>query len=214
MVRAILEGRKTQTRRMVTPQPTLIDARGGGKCWHLKTRTGFINSADERAFIPGMINHSGGADLSPVCPYGQRGDRLWVRETWACEDAGIDGKRVIWQADRAAARVRPYTPVWDVFYLASNYAPSRWRPSIHMPRWASRLTLEVTEVRAQRLQEISDEDARAEGVQPAPFCKAGRPPGMEHVEAFEDLWDGINGKRCAWSTNPWVWAISFKVVKP
>jgi hypothetical protein len=90
--------------------------------------------------------------------------------------------------------------------------PLPWVPNIFLPRWASRITLEVTEVRVQRLQEISEEGAKAEGVLPAPFCKAGRPDGMEHVEAFEDLWDSINGERpgCSWDANPWVWAISFR----
>lgn len=183
MVRAVLDGKKTQTRRVVKPEVTTAMA------------LGHIESEWE------------------ACPYArQPGERLWVRETWALEDCGADGKRVIWQADRAAAWVMPGDKLGEVFYLPSDYHPPRWRPSIHMPRWASRLTLEVTEVRVQRLQDISEEDARAEGVEAAPFCKVGRPPGMEHIEAFEDLWQAINGERpgCSWEANPWVWAVTFQ----
>ena len=78
--------------------------------------------------------------------------------------------------------------------------------------YADVVLVEITEVRVQRLQDITEADARAEGVTPAPFCKSGRPSGMEHVEAFEDLWDEINGDRATWASNPWVWAISFRRV--
>jgi hypothetical protein len=96
--------------------------------------------------------------------------------------------------------------------VAEREGKFRWRPSIHMPRWASRLTLKATGVRVERLRDISEEDARAEGVTAAPFCKAGRPAGQEHVEAFEGLWRSINGAE-SWDLNPWVWVVSFKHVE-
>lgn len=199
MVQAILAGQKTQTRRAVDE----------------RQRVGYPHCEIESALVSGFTT-TGAIHFAWACPYGQPGDRLWVRETWALEDCGADGKRVVWQADRAARWVGDGDETVDseVYYLQSDYNPGRWRPSIHIPRKHSRLTLEVTDVRVQRLQDISEEDARAEGVQAAPFCKAGRPDGMEHVEAFEDLWQRINSKRpgCSWDANPLVWAISFKVL--
>lgn len=190
MVLAILEGRKLQTRRVVKPSRA-IDYEAASR----------------------------GADAAWACPYGQPGDRLWVRETWALEDCGEDGKRVVWQADMAAAWLMPGNVLGEIYYLPSDHNPGRWRPSIHMPRWASRLTLEVTDVRVQRLQEISEEDAQEEGITQAPLGSWGVPDitaGWVHpVEAFRHLWEAINGERkgCAWEDNPWLWCISFKVAK-
>lgn len=184
MARAILEGRKSVTRRVVKPQPVV----GDGGCWYpeppRKTAHRARHYANDAHLRKGLARD--------FCPYGTPGDRLWVRETWGKLDMGS----VCYRADD-----EPAVP-----------ADGRWRPSIHMPRWASRITLEVTEVRVQRLQEISEEDAKAEGVEAVPFCKAGRPDGMEHVEAFEGLWTDINGKRpgCSWDANPFVWVISFR----
>jgi hypothetical protein len=125
------------------------------------------------------------------CPYGLPGDRLWVRETW--------GPRI--------TNGEPDPRQQYVKYRADDVDDSpcdendwhewedRWRPSIHMPRWASRITLEVTGVRIERLQDISEADARAEGV--------------VDTLAFEELWDSINGSG-AWDANPWCWCISFK----
>jgi hypothetical protein len=192
MVRAILDGRKTQTRRIVrlgawaelAVLERMDDSRavfdlGTDRCGHPIPR------------------------LALSCPYGEPGDVLWVRETWAKEDCGDDGARVVYRADRAAR--------WhddadgELFYLDSNYEPSRWRPSSHMPRWASRLTLEVTDVRVERLKSISEEDALAEGCDP-------NDQRMRPSAAFRKLWDSIHGKRAPWDSNPWVWAVSFKVV--
>jgi hypothetical protein len=115
--------------------------------------------------------------------------------------------RIIWAADRQAA----WRDSMDIkFFLEDDCEPARWRPSIYMPRWASRITLEITSVRVERLGDISEDDARAEGVAPVPFCKAGRRDGLEHVEAFENLWDRINGKRASWASNPWVWVVAFQ----
>lgn len=115
------------------------------------------------------------------------GDRLWVRETWA--KAGEVGDRVEYRADNP------------------DPESARWRPCIHMPRWASRITLEVTGVCIDRLQRISEADAKAEGVDP---YEQPCGPAHPHALAFRELWDSFNGKRAPWASNPWVWVVSFK----
>lgn len=176
MVRAILAGRKTQTRRVVGPT-----ARAAINC--------------------------------------RRGDRLWVRETWARVDY-VDGvvshhavdsdgveRRLVYRADCPDLE-------WD------DQPESRWRPSIHMPRWASRLTLAVTDVRVERLRDISEEDAKAEGVEPAPLAGAAiisdtpASASVSHRHAFGLLWDSINAARGhGWGSNPWVWVVAFGAVR-
>lgn len=162
MVRALLDGRKTQTRRVVNPQPA--------------------TSSDGRA-------------CGPIrCPYGAPGDTLWVRETWCSYMPGS----VRYRAD------------------GHNDAGWTWRPSIFMPRWASRLTLRVYGVRVERVQQITQADARAEGVVDTSGAwgdltdtdRAG-PRG-----AFEALWNSINAERgFGWDVNPWVWVVSFELEK-
>ena len=178
MVRAILDGRKTQTRRVMKPQPE------GG--------------LDFTPFAPfGVVNGKG----NPlICRHGQPGDRLWVRETW--QHLHNEGQKADqfeqWQQNSI-----------DCFYLADESSPNnkpmsgRWRPSIHMPRWASRITLEITDVRVERLQDISNEDAVAEGI--------GTPCDMRYaaLDAFKPLWESINGHD-SWEATPWVWVIEFK----
>lgn len=221
MVRAILAGQKTQTRRVAAVLAGDGQAPERVIPGHA-VRGGPASGNDWVAVYRGGGTGPGGRwkRHSIRCPYGQSGDRLWVRETWALEDCGADGNRVIWQADRAAAWRRT---LGDIYYLPSDYNPGRWRPSIHMPRWAFRLTLEVTEVRVQRLQDISEGDALAEGVMDARgWDWLGRlpkaPEGGEDLSAragFRLLWGSINGKRpgCSWEANPWCWAVSFKVVR-
>jgi hypothetical protein len=143
-----------------------------------------------------------------VCPYGYPSDRLWVRETWARSNDARSTKftdDVLYAAD--------FSSRWR----GDAHFDGRWRPSIHMPRWASRITLEITEVRVQRLQGISEEDAFAEGVAANPYHMADGTidEGMS-ISAranFASLWDSINGSRAPWSENPWVWAITFKRVE-
>lgn len=176
MVRAILDGRKTQTRRQIKPQPVEIDGR------ILAWRGGL--------FQPKALPEN--SNIFQHCPYGVVGDRLWVRETWASLSAG-NRPPFVYRADGDGERVRVDAP---------------WRPSIHMPRWASRITLEITDVRVQRLQEISDEDARAEGWPGNP-----EPPyGCHHPRLwFRNLWKDIHD--CgAWERNDWVWALTFRRV--
>lgn len=178
MVRAILDGRKSVTRRVITNERIKVFAPG---------------YADDHDRIIGM------------CPYGRVGDRLWVRETW--------NQFRVRRSDGQRFTVRhPEPGIGELTYAADCDAePPRWRPSIHMPRWASRITLEVTGVRVERLQEISEEDARAEGVQE--FCPSEVDRGG-YCSGFADAWDAINGKRpgCKWLDNPWVWVIKFRRV--
>jgi hypothetical protein len=182
MVKAILDGRKSQTRRVIKPQPEVDDI---GRIWfHNRTRTEGV--ADTR---PGTVSHG-----LQYCPYGQPGDGLWVRETHAldvpgCEDQGGVSYRADHQDPRGDGPAHPM----------------KWRPSIHMPRWASRTTLEVTDVRVERVMDISEGDAVAEGVEFCSMCSAR--------DMFEGLWDSINAARgFGWDVNPWVWCVTFKVV--
>lgn len=194
MVRAILEGRKTQTRRVVNPKLFIERDRGNASPVEQS------NPNFGKALIRSGYNR-----------YGQPGDRLWVRETHAhCDECGA----LNFRATNGPAHC-----------LACDQSLSKWKPSIFMFREDSRILLEVTEVRVQRLQEIIFEDALAEGIE-MPRLIAGVDvdidgnfwkPGQDKViKAFRTLWDSINGKRqgCAWADNPWVWAVSFKKIKP
>lgn len=190
MVRAILDGTKTQTRRVISP----VQPRDDG-LW------------------------PAGRDPVPDCPFGAPGDRLWVRETFGLtlehDDNGeptnarrvLDGDGVphwvVYRADH---------PNW-VWTDGDGYAgPSLWRPSIHMPRWASRLMLEVASVRVERLHDISEEDARAEGVEPTVIDDGAvlhRYPARRH---FQALWENINGPG-SWERNDWCWVVGFRRVE-
>ena len=171
-VRAILGGRKTQTRRVIKPQPTAVDEMYGPNKYWLKMDTYTITE-----------HH---------CPYGRVGDRLWVRETWHHAGPERTPGYVSYRADGEFME----------YYKKQGY---KWRPSIFMPRWASRLTLEVVSVRVERVQEISSKDAIAEGVE----YDVSKPGGWP-VDRFAFLWDKINGKRgYSWDSNPFVWVIEF-----
>jgi hypothetical protein len=202
MVRAILAGTKTQTRRVVKWRNVdpglnlqfsgLRTIRDHAGLWALESDA--RTSRETRC------------DVTP-CPYGMPGDRLWVRETWAAPHR-LDGH---------TPRFMP--PTTPVHYAASeDRGGLLWRPSIHMPRWASRITLEITNVRVERLQVISEADARSEGVKAMPGMKwhsfaeadAGIPM-HDHTarDAFHALWETINGAD-SWDANPWVWVVEFK----
>lgn len=206
MVRAILEGRKTQTRRVVKPQPPskfpfAQDGTLGGITAFWWTDKDI--DLDDIAWWPGYDDQD-----AVKCPYGSPGDRLWVRETW-CHIGSHTG---------------PHTGVRtieDVRYKADGDGYV-WRPSIFMPRWASRITLEIVSVRVERLQDISEEDAETEGYERETFYreldklsiarKLNRLTGVERMPAqswFIDLWESINGAG-SWEANPWVWVIEFK----
>ena len=187
MVRSLLAGSKTQTRRAVKLQVQHDDSWVGG--WKI------VHKRVTQALL--TFNQLGGKPLgsdAAICPYGQPGDRLWVRETFCDLDDGEFEYRADGECD-------------------PNVVP-RWTPSIHMPRAASRILLEIVSVRVERLQDISEKDARAEGVtiedrHLAGYC-AGQflPPS---IRAYRDLWDSINGAG-SWDANPWVWVVEFKRV--
>lgn len=198
MVRALLDGSKTQTRRVVKSQPT--------NGWEFENPPVFgrITSPHPKrgrfgAFIQrGLGTDFPETDLIP-CPYGQSGDRLWVRETWCHKWDDMHGYLdEYWY--------RASTP--DVDH-ADGDGKSPWKPSIHMPRAASRITLEITGVRVERLQAISEADAIAEGAQ---WAACGSPQEGSHKAGYAQLWESINGPG-SWDKNPWVWVVEFKVAK-
>jgi len=208
MVRAILEGRKAQTRRIVKKQPR-VDPETGD--W-LST---YSDGSEQRLPIEWWMELKLGFD----CPYGQPGDRLWVRETWAeqKDTYGIgDPHAFFYRADKSMKCADTLDPLDD---FGVSYEILKWKPSIHMPRVACRLLLEITDVRIERLQNISRVDAIAEGVFFSD-SKAGYVTddngsnfNFSHPEdSFRDLWCSINGGygHESWDANPWVWVISFE----
>lgn len=199
MVRAIIAGSKTQTRRVVNFEQ--IAKKTGCTKGKLAYSTAFKSWA--------VFGGNGPADVCLVdCPYGQPGDRLWVRETFARVHPGVLN----------SLDPDPDSSLWDTVFRADANGGhvgamtdrTGWKPSIFLPRRLSRITLEVTEVRVERVQAISEEDARVEGVWELPLD----PDRFSSRGAFSVLWDSINGKRpgCSWVDNPWVWAISFRRV--
>jgi len=197
MARAILEGRKTMTRRVIKPQPVALGDEG--------RRTSY----SWRGGIYALQFYPDRSDILDRCPYGQPGDRLWVREAWLYDDYMHDMTEGVPDLPGGAYSHR-------LVYRASNpdypmtIGSERWHPSIHMPRWASRILLEIASVRVERVQDISDTDAEREGV-------GGNDPGgmLSFREHFRELWDSINAKRgYGWDTNPWVWVVEFKKVDP
>ena len=180
MVRALLADAKTQTRRVVKMEShQQIEQRDDGRDW------------------PWMYDGERDADYWMACPYGQPGDRLWVREAWRAE--------LTWNTTKPS-EIPDEAALW---YEADDQPRNngrgtkfkgKLRSSIHMPRHASRITLEVTGVRVERLQDISEADAIAEGVYTDPACPA--------YDAYTQLWDEINGLG-SWEANPWVWVVGF-----
>jgi hypothetical protein len=176
MINALLEGRKTQTRRAIK-----IDA----------------DCIEPHEELPGeFAPWKNGERLSTIlCPYGYADCELWVREThyvWTAGNVDGSGRRIAYRA-------------------TDPDSPCTWTPSIHMPRWASRLTLRITDVRVERLQEISADDADAEGW-PGPD-EGNTIRNAYPIAWYSHLWDQINGRRQPWASNPWVWVLAFEVVK-
>ena len=201
MVRAILAGTKTQTRRVI--------AGASGAFWDHRSYTGTVERDGVLRFREGSEGTIVHGSPEVRCPYGAVGDRLWVREAWA-PFVGPDGR------DHVAFRstcAPDGSFLWVGHGEIAQMQIPRWRPSIHMPRRASRLPLEVTSVRVERVLSISEDDARAEGVEPHEYAYCAE--GARHRMAFARLWDSINGERdgCSWKANPWVWVVSFKVVR-
>lgn len=197
MVRAILAGTKQQTRRVIKPQPD-----------------GFVPCTNRPFWLAAKHDRP-----TITCPYGQPGDRLWVRETWrAFFDDEVPPERPRGPRHTLGQPSRPDRKSF-VFYKADGPGPVHpdgfpacWHSAIYMPRKYSRITLEITGVRVERLQDISNEDARAEGVLPA---YADQCVALGHqYEArplYRELWQHINGPG-SWDANPWVWVLEFKRV--
>lgn len=214
VVPAILAGAGTQTRRAVTPQPgqplaPYLCAATGELWWcHPDGETHPDGEAGEIEYTDGTVRRLSVPKVrSWRCPYGAPGGLLWVRETLQNTPTGW-----LYRADRAPLRDAPERLGWERSRSRDFCA------SIHMPRWAARLFLRVTEVRVEQLQEISEADILAEGVTvPLAAEVAGVPwpdlPTLHH--AWEAIWNAINGKRHPWESNPWVWVIDFeRVEKP
>lgn len=160
------------------------------------------------------------------CPYGQPGDLLWVRETWNALYP-VAGDDIPWYHHELSPeqRIQPATPIYRASEDGPNYPTSddieagfKWQPSIFMPRWASRILLRVVSVRVERLQDITEADAQAEGmpkefeVDAATFVQGQPLPESTHYLGFKHLWREINGAE-SWDANPWVWVVEFEVVK-
>lgn len=189
MVRALLEGRKSQTRRIIKPltkRHPLVNLKEHAVGEHKEHYSGRFD--DPMSW--GFVCADDGADMLlgqwlNLCPYGQPGDLLWVRETFKPIHSGDPSRGAEYRAERVKDDIS-------------------WKPGIHMPRWASRLTLRITEIRVQRLKDIDGLDALAEGIdrefETAPW------------RTYLKLWNSIHGEG-AWQQNPWVWAITFEVIK-
>lgn len=207
MVRALLNGSKTQTRRVVKPQPPN----------HMGTVRGLGNR--DWQFVQDSHTLADSASTWR-CPYGQPGDRLWVREAFAdLRGTGIEHRPTL------SSAIQRYAFAADT--KAGSYGDDarkqygiRWKPSIHMPRAASRITLEITSVRVERLQDISEADAIAEGCAKnhnnyywgGPHKAGGLKQMATARQAYQDLWESINGPG-SWEANPWVWVVGFKRVE-
>lgn len=224
MVRALLDGRKTQTRRIMVPQPADDIERD-------------VFPNPDAIGWKSSLKHKRGSTTVHFCPHGKPGDRIWVRETWAIlgneDGCCIDWKEKLCKADessaariyRASCEQRPGNyGLWSIPddadwkpYTKDYLYEGAWRPSIHMPRWASRILLEITGVRVERLNSIGESDAIAEGLERynddgiiyyGPFGRGDCRPEV----AYRDLWLSIYGAE-SWQANPWVWAIEFKRVE-
>jgi len=213
MVRALLAGTKTQTRRVVKPQPMGSPARwveGFPAVWMPES-----NSGKTGIFGVGGL----------TCPYGQPGDRLWVRETFAVQPSddcsfgeAMMGKKltVSYAAGGPEKRLMGgefNDPGFHADFAAADYDSCKYginRPSIHMPRWASRINLGITGIQVERLQDISEADAIAEGITPDNF-NADK-TWSNAVGCYRLLWESINGPG-SWEANPWVWVVEFKRVE-
>ena len=209
MVRALMSVRKTQTRRPIK--------------WK-QTRFTEIGEREDGSKWPWSEDAEHACDFWHPCPFGAVGDRIWVRETFQgplfdydlmdsyCKDPTPFEKPefCVYKADGVPA---------PEFYDADDELHCCWRPSIHMPRWASRILLEITDVRVERLNAISEEDARAEGIIDGGCLNCGEPepcgcanPEPDATDAFAYLWQSIYGQD-NWNANPWVWVIEFKRVE-
>lgn len=207
MVRAILEGRKTQTRRVFNPQPRGDVASLAHIGTFVKTGRALFAARDAarqpvNAFPIG--SHSVKDDIA--CPYGKAGGHLWVRETLRLH---ADGN---WHRGADDSLIELAQDDERVSYMIAwaHHQERDYCPSIHMPRFACRLVLELTKVRVERVQDISDDDAIAEGIEPSDVGDANEEAAF-NAAAYAELWDALNKKRgFGWDINPWVWVLEFK----
>jgi len=193
MVRAILNDNKTQTRRVIKPQPDILP---GSDCvdgnWYEQNKYGDSISILDR------------------CPYGKDGEQLWVRETWATDGVGQNG-------DMDFISPSSLPPNAEIHFRASiarddKWRVAKWRPSIHMPRKLSRIQLLVKSVKVEQIQDITREDAIAEGTRKLYRCPQWI--GNEPLDSFNELWESINKKRgFGWEMNPWVWVVGFERIE-
>ncbi|EOD6304163.1 hypothetical protein ACJZSO_002675 [Proteus mirabilis] len=207
MVRAILDGRKTQTRRIIKSVPATHNFHGWvTSSTHAKDEGKACWAIDDSPLLKEPIRLN--------CPLGKVGDRLYVRETWSVvsHEFDDDGLMIDYVPDRPTKAVHEMPYGHGDFTWGDDDGcidgRSCWKPSIHMPRWASRITLEITDVRVERLNDISNDDAKSEG------CWYGRGGGVPDKaitpsDQFPTLWEEIYGDG-SWSSNPWVWVIEFK----
>lgn len=212
MVRAILDGRKTQTRRIIKPQPEISSKDNLSGYWLGKPLDGLL--------LPKI------QDIKIHCPSGQPGDRFWGRETWQAIHDSVDEFGHVEERTYAPSIPKEKDRYWHTVYAEHFGDENRedrgfpWRPAIHMPRWASRITLEITDVHVERLNAISEEDARAEGIIDGGCLNCGEPepcgcvnPQPDATDAFACLWQSIYGQE-NWDANPWVWVIAFRRISP
>lgn len=210
MVLSILDGRKTQTRRIIKNQHQ-------GECWSVRPASNpCVSSHTHDWWLPSATQPYSAL----ICPFGKIGDRLWVRETWSLL-GNEDGCAVDWDENivfdqKNAARIykascwqKPNNyGLWSIPNQTFEFE-GRWKPSIHMPHWASRITLEITDVRVERLNEISEEDAGKEGYPADPYPYGGI---MDKWLWFRGLWDSIYPDQ-SFKHNPWVWVVEFRVLE-
>lgn len=209
MVRALLAGTKTQTRRVLKVQP---HEEAGSLMVGPYHPTVIDRHGDDQPGPEIFGVYSSCGEFGLRCPYGQPGDRLWVRETWRLWDGQshvqgepldpdvLDGSLIGLDAQFLKSLPREYR--------ADSGDDGPWRPSIHMPRWAIRITLEITAVRVERLQDISEADAQAEGCIDVDYST-----GRTYRAAYRELWEQINGHG-SWAANPWVWVVEFRRITP
>ncbi|HHX5675160.1 TPA: hypothetical protein ACVFEZ_005098 [Klebsiella pneumoniae] len=204
MVRALLSGRKTQTRRIIKPQPeATLSGSLSGK-WLSRPLNGLLLPKIE--------------DIAIHCPFGSVGDRIWVREAFRVHSRATDVATLVYKASERNSWTEQTRRV-PVAVCNKPATPEKWTPSLHMPHWASRILLEITNVRVERLNAISEEDARAEGIIDGGCLNCGEPepcgcanPEPDATDAFAYLWQSVYGQE-SWNANPWVWVISFERIE-
>lgn len=233
MVRAILDGRKTQTHRVMKPQPEPNPNEPGNHSWPCSSVRSMVD-------VEGFLINDYDSTIAPsFCPFGSLRDRLWVRETWADVNSA-EGPALLYKADDEIRFWQDFCeefgpdfgagPSMDYEKYPGDYtmwwtdllngAPDhRWKPSIYMPKWASRIKLLIKNIRVERLQDISKEDAIAEGIEPITQVESMRISGwkcyqggagyVNPVDAFKSFWESISGAD-SWGFNPWVWVIEFE----